>query len=60
MLNSLFKKQHERNAPAKAQAQPALKSDPFAPPHDHDSAFQGGEGGGAGPVGGDLVPSRIV
>ena len=47
-------------APAKAQAQTALKSDPFAAPHDHDSAFQGGEGGGAGPIGGDLVPSRIV
>ena len=47
-------------APAKAQAQTALKSDPFAPPRDHDSAFQGGEGGGAGPIGGDLVPSRIV
>jgi hypothetical protein len=24
-----------------------------------NSAFQGGEGGGAGPIGGDLVPSRI-
>jgi hypothetical protein len=44
-------------APAKAQVQTALKSDPFAPPHDHDSAFQGG-GGGEGGGAGDLVPSQ--
>jgi hypothetical protein len=47
-------------APAKAQAQTALKSDPFAPPQDPARAVPGGAGGGAGPVGGDLVPSRIV
>jgi hypothetical protein len=41
-------------ASAKAQVQTALKSDPFAPPHDHDSAFQGG----AGPIGGDLLGSQ--
>jgi hypothetical protein len=39
-----------------AQVQTALKSDPFAPPHDHDSAFQGG----GWPKWGDLVPTRIV
>jgi hypothetical protein len=34
--------------PAKAQVQTALKSDPFAPPHDHNSAFQGGGARGGG------------
>jgi hypothetical protein len=47
----------ERGAPAKAQAQTALKSDPFAPPRGHDSAFQGGGEGGEA-VGG-LVPVRV-
>jgi hypothetical protein len=33
---------------AEGKIQTTLKSDPFAPPHDHDSAFQGREGGGGG------------
>ena len=46
-------------APAKAQAQTALKSDPFAPPHDHDSAFQGGEGGGLAQLGAIWFPAGL-
>jgi hypothetical protein len=35
-------------APAEGQVQTTPKSDPFAAPHDHGSAFQVGEGGGGG------------
>jgi hypothetical protein len=55
MPSGLFAKQRERNArlPAgelerrrrEAEAERVREPDPLAPPHDHDSAFQGGEGG---------------
>jgi hypothetical protein len=44
-VNTKAKGKGKGKAPAKAQTQTALKSDPFAAPHDHDSAFQGGGGG---------------
>jgi hypothetical protein len=56
MPNSLFKKQHERNArlpegelerrreEAQRVRERHSKSDQFAPPHAHDSASQGGGG----------------
>jgi hypothetical protein len=52
----------EAPAAGEGQVQTALNSDLFAPPHGHDSAFQEGGrgGGGAGPIGGDLVPSRAA
>jgi hypothetical protein len=45
-------------APAKAQAQTAPKSDPFAPPRDHDSAFQGG--GGLAQLGAIWFPAGLL
>ena len=71
MLNSLFKKQHERNArlpegELERRRQEAQRVRERARKQAECKAYQE-EGlehkhlhGGAGPIGGDLVPSRIV
>jgi hypothetical protein len=57
--NTKAKGKGKGKATARAQAQTALKSDPFAPPHDHDSAFQGGEGGELAQLGAIWFPAGL-